>query len=48
MAKSASTGGKNENFIIPPPIIPIVKIKTDAAILKKVKCLFTDFNSVGL
>ena len=36
IAKSASTGGKKENLIIPPPITPIVKIKTEMATLRTV------------
>ena len=41
-------GGKKENLIIPPPITPIVIINTDAAMLRKVKGLFTDFCNKGL
>jgi hypothetical protein len=48
IAKSASIGGKKENLIIPPPIIPMVKINTEAATLKNVKGLFTDLYKTGL
>ena len=47
-AKSASTGGKKENLIIPPTVTPIVKTKTPAATNKNEIGFETDIFNIGL